>query len=301
LYDIYCMGGSSLDLVLKTPRLPAKDEKLVVSLAEKTAGGLVANAACASARLGCKTGWCGTVGDDDFGTILLEGFKHFGVDCSLVEILPGQTSDFCVILLDASGERTILVVPTIHTALPLSPPRLAALSHSRIAYTLPRPVDWFSQFSAAVHSGGGLVAVDVEASSPVRGEVLQSAIKQSDIVFCSRDGLELASGTNQPRQGAAILKALGAPTVVVTLGKEGAFALDEEGEVHIAGHDVKVVDTTGAGDCFHAAFMAGILRAWHLEKSLRFANCAAAIAVQHLGARGGLPDFEQALAYMEAA
>ena len=299
MFDIFCIGGSSLDLILRTPRLPVKDEKLVVDLKARTAGGFISNTACASARLGCRTAWSGTLGDDDFGNILRTSLREFGVDDSFVEIKPGETTDFCVILLDDTGERTILVVPTIHNTLNLTPGLITALSNSHIGYTLPHPPPWFHKFSSAIHNRGGKVALDIEGSSPVRGDDLQAVLKQCDMAFLSHDGLELACGTRDPLDGGKKLISMGIQQVVVTLGSRGAFAMDARAHVQVAGYPVKVVDTTGAGDCFHAAYLAGTLKGWTMGECLQFSNAAAAISVQHLGPRGGLPDFRQVVSFME--
>ena len=291
--DLLCLGGASVDLILRVPRLPRRDEKLVSQFVGRVPGGMVANTACAAARLGLSVGWAGTLGDDEDGRLMRAGFAEFGVDDSYAAVVGGGVTDFTVILLDDSGERTILVVPTLPSPPPLTDSALAALRTTRLAYTAPHGRDWFAPVAGAVHSGGGLVAVDVEASSPVTGAELQAVLRQCDLIFCNRRGLALATGSDDPERGAQALVEHGARCVAVTLGADGAYAAVRADSsavtCQVAGHVVPVADTTGAGDCFHAAFMKGWLAGWPLDRALKFANAAAALSVQRVGARAGYP------------
>jgi sugar/nucleoside kinase (ribokinase family) len=299
MFDIFCFGGISLDLYLKVPRLPAPDEKLLTEFLGPQAGGLIANTACAASRLGLKVGWSGQIGDDDFGRILLKDFTEFSVNASFSSTSPSSMSDFCVILLDATGERTILVVPTHMNPLPLSKDVLGVLAQSRIGYTIPQELDWFEQFSNAVKSANGLVAIDLEGSSPVQGAVLTEVLKMTDIVFCSPDGLKLAAGKDTLQENAEQILAWGVDRVVVTQGRQGATSYHPVEITHVPGFPAPVLDSTGAGDCFHAAYMTGLLENWDTKRCLSFANAAAAISVQSMGARGGLPNRSQIEAFLK--
>lgn len=288
-YDLFCLGGSAVDLLLQVPRLPLLDEKLETAFAGRLAGGLVANTACAAARLGLQVGWSGYLGNDDFAQVVLEDFARFGVDSRYAVKVEGANSDFTVILLTPRGERTILIVSNFAEP-PLTAEVLNVLSFSRLGYALPRAPKWFERFSRAVRSGGGQVVVDVEGSCPVRGADLDAALCNSDVAFFSRDGLRLATGADSLENGVQRLLKTGLRVVVVTLGESGALVATEHEVYQHPAFRVPVVDTTGAGDCFHAAFLVGWLEGWELRRCLRFASAAAALSVQALGARGGLPD-----------
>ncbi len=291
--DLLCLGGSSVDLILRVPRLPRRDEKLVSQFVGRVPGGMVANTACAAARLGVTVGWAGTLGDDEDGRLMRAGFAEFGVDDSYAAVVTGGVTDFTVILLDDSGERTILVVPTLPAPPSLTDSALAALRATRLAYTVPHLPDWFAPRAEAVHAGGGLVALDVETSSPAQGADLTAAVDQSDIIFCNRRGLKLMTGAEDVPTGARALLERGLTCVVVTLGADGAYATGRADSsavtCRVDGHVVPVADTTGAGDCMHAAFMKGWLAGWPLDRALKFANAAAALSVQQVGARAGYP------------
>jgi sugar/nucleoside kinase (ribokinase family) len=261
----------------------------------------MANTACAAARLGLRVRWAGLLGDDEGGRLIREEFAAYGVDASAAEVRTGAATDFTVILLDPSGERTILVVPVLPSPPPLTDSLLAALAETRLVYAPPHPPAWFEPMAAAVHRGGGLVAVDVEGSAPSQGVDLEAVLHLADVVFCNRRGLKAATGGDDIETGMNRLTSWGAGHVVVTLGSQGAWAGSRGAVIHAPGHRVPVVDTTGAGDCFHAAFIFGLLAGWPPERTLHFANAAAALSVQKLGPRAGLPTREEIEAFLAAA
>jgi sugar/nucleoside kinase (ribokinase family) len=88
-YDLICLGGLSFDLILRAPRLPTLDEKLVVQYVGKQAGGLIANTACSAARLDLKVAWAGTLGDDDFGRLAMDSFALLGLP-TFGDSIPGH-------------------------------------------------------------------------------------------------------------------------------------------------------------------------------------------------------------------
>lgn len=298
MYDLLCLGGCAVDLLVRVTRLPQSDEKMLAEYAGQLPGGLVGNTACAAARLGLKTAWSGWLGDDPYARLALDDFRAHGVDPAGARPLIGKITDSTVILLEPGGERTILVLNTLPEPPPLDEGVLAMLGQARLVYTLPRAPGWFERMAGAVHAAGGRVAVDLEASAPVRDDGLRAALAQSDLVFCARDGLALAAGTGDLEAGASELLSLGVQWVVVTLGSQGAVAFSLGERWGTPAFQVAVVDSTGAGDCFHAACLAGLAWGWAMPQALRFAAAAAALSVQQLGARGGLPDRAEVEAFL---
>jgi sugar/nucleoside kinase (ribokinase family) len=296
-FDLVCLGGASYDIILRLPRLPMHDEKLVVEYAGRQAGGLVANTACAAARLEVKSAWAGKVGLDEGGELIQQAFRDFGVDTSLVEFDDQAASDFTVILLEPSGERTILVAPVMPIPPPISTQSLAIAVQARLVYTVPHDPAWLLPIFDAVHANGGQAAVDLEGSAPTQGAKLLSDLCACDIVFTNSRGLALAvseTGADLDNEERILTRAirlveLGVKLVCVTLGRRGAWAFTPQEKVFSPAFSVPVVDTTGAGDCFHAAFLKAYLEGQTLAGALRFANAAAALSIQKVGARAGLP------------
>ena len=187
------IGGSSVDILLQIPRLPAPGEKLVSEFAGHQGGGMIANAACAASRLGMDAAWTGELANDEYGQLMVASFNEFNVSTSSITFRNWPSTDFTVVLLEPSGERTILVVPTTTGPPILSPEALDLAGRASAVYTMPQPIEWFRKLADRVHTGGGMIAVDVEASSPVRTPELEIILSMSDIVFCSRDGFNLAA------------------------------------------------------------------------------------------------------------
>ncbi len=298
--DCIFLGGSSVDTILEVPRMPVTDEKMLARFAGIQGGGLVANAACAAARLGLSTAWAGVLGDDAGGALALNDLRGYGIDTTWVEVLPDTVSDFCIILLDPSRERTILVVTTTANLPRFDPALLQALGAARMVYLIPHRQEIFAVVANAARAGGSRIAIDLEAANALSDTDVRFALENSAVVFCNAAALAKFTGQEEIAAGARQVLALGPEVVVVTMGARGAAAFTADEDAFSPSFPVEVVDTTGAGDCFHGAFLTAWLSAWDLNKSLIFANAAAALSVQKIGARGSLPTRAEVQAFLAA-
>ncbi|WP_299027600.1 carbohydrate kinase family protein [uncultured Thermanaerothrix sp.] len=295
-YDVFCLGGAAVDWILRVPRLPQPDEKLVATFAGRVAGGLVANTACAAARLGLRVAWSGYVGDDEGGEILRRGFEDFGVELVGLEPSSMTLSDFTVILLEPSGRRTILVVSPERRLPPLTDAVINTMAKARLVYTVPWTADWIREVARICKRIGVPLVLDMEASnfgSPLEDE--NDLLSAVCLLFCPQESMENLSIGEETAWN--FIRA-GVEQVVITQGAEGATVLTRDGKFSSPAFKVPVVDTTGAGDCFHAAYIAAWLWGWSPFQAVRFASAAAALSVQHLGARGGFPTRERVLEFL---
>ena len=292
MHDLYCIGGAAVDLILEVPRLPQCGEKLFVTRSAQAAGGFIANTACAAARLGLRTAWGGYIGKDAFAQIIQNDFKKFGVAINDIDI-QNNYSDFTVVMIAPDGERTILVVPELPTPPPLTNKIKASLQQTRIAYTTIYKQNWFKEIAQLVHAGDGKISIDLEANTIKDIEATAAMLKIVDIVFTDKEGIAAFTGENVSRASVGKILHLGPELVIVTMGGDGAMVFTSENQYSSGIKSVRVKDTTGAGDCFHAAFLYGVLSSWELQHCLEFAGAAAAILIQSIGARNGLPTFEE--------
>ncbi|MDR7559959.1 MAG: carbohydrate kinase family protein [Armatimonadota bacterium] len=304
--DAIACGAAAVDLVIRVPRLPAYDEKVVGALVGRLPGGTMANFACALARLGGRAAWMGTVGADPDGALLMQDFRRFGVDTRHVQVVRHQQTNFTVILLGRSAERAIVVVPSLRERLPPKRPLRQYLSTARFVYLSPHDLALAHRVATEAAAAGCRLALEVEptaALTPARGSVL---LPRTHLAVFNRGGLASFWGMNGvPRAGHAVRAArrvleLGPQVVAVTLGRHGAILADSTRVVVHPGFRVRAVDTTGAGDCFSAALVLGLCRGWPLEQIAAYANAAAALSTTGLGPRGHLPRHREVVRFLRS-
>lgn len=297
------LGSANADLYVEVERLPAPGETLPGGAAAIRPGGKGANQAAAAARLGHPTRFAGHLGDDAFAAPLRTALAGAGVELALLREVPGPTGQ-AFIILQAGGENSIILVgganqtwsggldPAIAAAIPACGglllqgeiPEAVSLAAARLARAAGRPV---------VIDAGGFSA------APGR-ELLALAS-----VF-SPNETELARCTGMPTDddagilaAARAVQGLGAGTVLVKLGSRGALAVPAAGEpIRAPSFRVPVVDTTGAGDCFTAAYAVALLEGRGERDRLRFACAAAALCVQGKGAMPSMPDRARVAAFL---
>jgi ribokinase/sulfofructose kinase len=287
-----------MDLVLKMPHLPAHDEKVLGELVGRLSGGPAANFACASSRLGLKAACWAGVGDDESGRLILKDFEDFGVDTSLMQIHRQAETPFTIVMIDPTGEKAIVVIPTFEHEYSLEI-AAGALARSRMLYLMPQHLDRFLALARLAHQYGAEVMIDVEATVCGQRDRLEQILAQTDIASFNQAGFAAAAGQPVSIEAAQSLLAFGPHTVMVTRGEAGSLAVTRGAVAEHPGYRVAVVDTTGAGDTFNAAFLAATLQGKPLEERLQFANAAAAISVTALGARGWLPTTSDIETFLE--
>lgn len=283
--DVAGLGQSSLDhvcLVDGLPRFAGKDRILDYT---RLPGGQVATALLACTRLGLRTSFLGSVGDDDAAERVLAPLRQAGVDLSGVRVVAGAPTQLAVILLDrTSGERTVLWYRDPRLA-----PRLQDLSRSSIERARALHLDggdpevgvWASKVA---REAGIPVVLDADTALPGTAELLAHV----DFPIVSHSFAESFFGTSDPREALRGLVGHGARLAVVTLGEVGALGREGDREIESPAYRVPVVDTTGAGDVFHAAFVWALLEGWSATACLRAANAAAGMNCRAVGAQGGL-------------
>ncbi len=289
--DLLAIGNPCADIVVRTARMPGWDDKCVGEAVGTFAGGTEANVACAASRLGLATAVFGDVGSDAHAQFLLDEFERFGVDTTWVARRADAASATTAIFVSPEGERSIVWVPMAPTA---RPDLETALRRTRVAYTMPYDADALDALARSTHAAGAELAIDIEREGAGRPGRLEAFLHCCDVAFMNESGFSTATGTAPDATGLASLLASGrAHTVVVTMGARGAMAIDATGFATHPAFDTEVVDTTGAGDAFNAAFLAARSRDATLQRALAFACAAASRTVARMGARSGLPTWNE--------
>ena len=298
-------GALNVDRIFRVERLLSDGENAVED-GGSFAGGSAANTIYGLARLGVPAGFCGAVGGDTEGRLLIQDFKKAGADTSRIMTLPGVSSG-AVFCLSAPHKRSLYVLAGANGALSGENLDLAYINQAGYLH-LSSFVDdaqfVMSQKLVERLSPRVKLSFSPGALYAARGmKALKPFMARADIMFINRDEIEKLTGEEFQKAAALCLKA-GCKSVAVTLGKgtrhEGqavtAYVRDGRNEWYIdAGKPtrLKVIDTTGAGDAFAAGFLFGLLEGKLLDTCGRLGNCEARLSLRCSGARGGLPTRRQ--------
>ena len=286
-FDILAYGDPNIDLVFATDEVPRADEKALGRRIGAFPGGTVSNFACAASRLGTRVAGFGRVGNDADATLLLEGYREFGVSDRFIRSA-AQPSASALIIINASGEKALVYSPMPPE--PLDEPTLSqALAMSRLVYAMPYDLDEFRRLSWLARDAGVEVAIDIEAAVAPNRERLNALLECADVVFMNEGGFRATSDEEVSVDALRAYLDRGPNTSVVTRGEKGALACDRQLSAAQPAFPAHVVDATGAGDCFNGAFLSARFDGASLAGCLAFACAAASLSVSALGARTALP------------
>lgn len=288
LVDVIGLGQCSVDRLCRVKDYPRAGQKVAAEL-RQSPGGQVMTALLAVARLGARAHFVGAVGDDTDGARVRRELEAAGVAAQLETVAGGHTRSATVIV-DASGERTILEHQD-----PRVRPGAALLQSPALVEGRALHLDVSSPEAAiaAAHrarEAGLLVSVDVDT---LPAGVVEQLFPLVDLLVVSAQVPALL-GAKDDEAALSLLRGHCRGLICVTLGERGAVALDQHGELHRAqAFEVEAVDTTGCGDVFRGALLVACLEGLSTGEALRFASAAAALAATALGAQGRLPTREE--------
>ncbi len=302
--DLIGLGMATLDILLRVESMPTWERPGPVEAAELDGGGPVGTACAAAARLGARVGFVGTVGSDELARRKTEYLHVYGVDTSRMVERTGPERQVVIVYIDAAtGERTFSGLRGFG-ADPLAPEELDRDYLRRARYL---HLDGFHHAAALaaarwVHEAGGRVCIDCgQTDARAIGDHTRELLALVDVLICGSGFGRAATGLEEPRAAGKALLALGPSIVVQTEGAEGSHTSARTGECfHTPAFPVEVVDTTGAGDVFHGAYLVGLLRGWDLPTVARFATAVAALECTRLGGRRGIPTFDETRAFLAA-
>ncbi|MBI1988066.1 MAG: ribokinase [Nitrospinae bacterium] len=294
-YDVVGLGLNAVDYLCVVPHFPRFDSKVKMLEFKREAGGQVATALVALTRWGLATSYIGKVGEDELGRYTWQELKKEGVDITHLKVAPGATSQFAFIMVDRqTGERTIVWHRDEKTDLTPQEVSRSAVTAGRVLHLDGHEIDAAIQAARWAREEGIPVVLDIDAIHPKTAELIRAA----DFLIGDRNFPTAFTGNPDREAALREIASLGPREVAMTLGTEGAMALSIEGVRYRPGYKVKAVDTTGAGDLFHAGFIYGLLQGWGLSERLAFANAVAALKCRQLGGRAGIPTLEEAYRFM---
>lgn len=285
MVDVVGIGALMLDVTLAVDQLPAWEYDVRASRSLLAAGGSTPNVLAGLSRLGRSTRLYSTIGADAAGDLAVG--LHGARDVTGVRRVAGASTGVVVILSErVGGSRSLVWQPPPDVAPKVS---RTAIREARAVHLNGRYPELAARVACWARADGVLVSVNVGAGTLAEGT--DALLGQADVIVAS--GVSVCGGTGaaDARAAAATLARPGGRHVAVTNGEGGSWCAGPDGRVfHQPTFPTAVIDTTGAGDAFHAAFLDAVLAAQPVEEAARRASLAGALACTAFGARGSLPD-----------
>ncbi len=291
--QVFVAGSINMDVVATADRHPRIGETVAGKQVLYFPGGKGANQAAAAAKLGVATTLIGRVGTDAFGQELKEFLAAQRIDLRFVKDTP-QTHTGTAIITAADADNTIVVVPGANALVTAEDVGVPVLAKGDIAVSqFEIPLTTVSSFFKRARAAGATTVLNPAPALAFDAELLDLV----DILILNETELGLLAKTelrdsDEPArfiEAARVLQGDRDMIVCVTLGRRGAIALTNGTPVVVGGRAVTAVDTTGAGDCFVGAVAARLAAGKSIRDALSYANVAASICVQRMGAAPSMP------------
>jgi len=290
---VFVAGSLNMDVVATADRHPRIGETVAGRAVLYFPGGKGANQAVSAVKLGAPTTLIGRIGQDAFGDDLKAFLGAEGIDLSLVQQTSEAHTGTAIITL-ANADNTIVVVPGANALVGDADVTIPALSKGDIAvsqFEIPLPT--IRAFFQRARTAGATTMLNPAPAIAFGAEMLDLV----DILILNETELgvlaktELRDTDDQARfvEAAKSLQTGSGKIICVTLGRRGVLALADGEPVMIPGRVVKAIDTTGAGDCFVGAVAAQLAQGKSIRDALNYANVAASICVQRMGAAPSMP------------
>jgi sulfofructose kinase len=287
--DVAGVGLNATDTLIPVPHFPDRGSKVEIHSANALLGGQVASAMAACQQWGLRTRYVGKLGEDRAALLHRTEFDRLGVETHLF-IAHKCHSQQAFILVDPSGERTVLWKRD--PRLTLLPEELQRewIINARVLHLDGH--DTRAAVQAAQWAGEAHIPVVADLDDLYPG--YESLLPNIDFLITSRDIPTRLTSNSDLRQSLPLVhQRYSCRLAAATLGQDGVLAWNGQAFHYAPAYRVDPVDTTGAGDIFHAGFIFGFLQGWPLQRQLEFASAAAALNCTAVGARGGIQHVAQ--------
>lgn len=307
-HDVSVVGLYILDILGRpVSAIPEGGNVEFIEEIRLTVAGTAGGAAVDCAKLGLRTAAVGAVGEDEKADFVLNTLRHFGIDTSLMQTIPGVPTSATILNIRPNGDRPALHQRGASDHLEISPELLRRALEARFVHLggtgLLNRLDGppTTELLRAAKERGCTTTFDLIAATHDTLSVVEPALPYIDYFMPSVEEAFAMSGQDNAAAAANFFLERGAGTCVFTQGSEGAYVATAEGGFSVPAFEVDVLDTTGCGDAFSAGFIAALSRDWDLKRCARFANAVSGLVATGLGSDAGIVDFDHAVETMETA
>lgn len=295
---ILVVGSINMDMVMRTPQMPTPGETIHGEGFSTSPGGKGANQAVTAARLGGHVHMLARVGDDAFGPCLVERMKAEGINCNDILVTENCATGIAVVMVNSMGENSIILSGGAN--MKLTPDdifgRDELFEHADIVVLqmeIPLPTIRAAIELAQRHRCK-IILDPAPAINRMPEELFQVDIISPNAVEAEALTGKMAIEERVDKQVASEIIERGAKAAVLKLGARGALVVSSDGEIaRIKPYQVKVQDTTGAGDAFTGALAVAVAEGKSLAEATKFACAAGALTCTKLGAQAAIPTVEE--------
>jgi sugar/nucleoside kinase (ribokinase family) len=307
--EVVCLGILVADVVARpVTRYPDRGRLVLVDQMELHSGGCAANTGIALARLGVSTAVIGKVGRDGFGDFLIGELAQHGIETGSVLRDEHAHTSATMVMVHPDAERSFVHYPGANATLSAGEIDVEGLRGARVLHVagaLLMPALDGAPTAGVLRRAremGVLTSLDTVWDSRGRWmSAVAPCLPHLDYCLPSIEEARQLTGRDAPADVAAALADGGARTIVLKMGEAGCHVRSPDGEFTVPAYDVAAVDALGAGDCFDAGFLAGVVLGWDLERTARFACAVGAMCVTALGATSGVAGLDASLAFEQQA
>jgi sulfofructose kinase len=290
LVDVVGVGLNATDTIIRLPHFPAFNSKMEFRSSDILPGGQVASAMVACSLWGLKTRYVGKIGDDPFGRLQQEAMERVGVESHWIVAANCQSQSSFILVDERNGERTVLWKRDPRLELRPDEIRGEWVARSKLLH-----VDGHDCAGAAAAARWAR-----EASIPVIADLdnlypgVEALLEHVDFLISSREFPARLTGEQNLMNSLKTLSGrFGCRVTAATLGEDGVLAWDGWAFHYCPAFEINPIDTTGAGDIFHAGFAYAQIQGWDLARALEFSCAAAGLSCMAPGARGGIASVHQ--------
>ncbi|MBN2046426.1 MAG: hypothetical protein JW750_01185 [Anaerolineaceae bacterium] len=299
--DVVGVGMNVMDLLIRIKEMPTWENTGRPSKIAIDGGGLVATALVTAQKFGMRTGFIGSSGNDQMGMIKHQLLAKYGVDLSHEWRMPYPENQLVIVYVDeTSGERYFSAQDNFWDHF-IDP---ATLDRDYITGADFLHVDGY-HFEAGLQAAKWMRAagkpVMYDAGRTSEKELGASAfelVRQTDYLICGSGFLRALTGIADLWEAGPRALEMGPRVVVQTEGEDGSYTFAQGESFHVPAFPIDAVDTTGAGDVFHGAYLYGLSKEWDLHTITLFATAASALECTQMGGRISIPSLEQVFQFL---
>ena len=278
--NILGIGDADIDIFIEVDKAPSHDEKVFARSTSQCVGGMVLNFLTCLKNLGNSCEFVGVIGKDNYGEKILSFLKEYSIVTDNIIIDKDGETYYCYVILDDLGEKSLIIVPT--NCLFINGEMIKEKIFLKKTHVHTTSGDIDTAFKVIKLANNNKVSVSIDVENVDDFGLLSKLISNVDILFLNFNTFK-KMGFEDLSKGLEEIIKHGPKVICLTKGKNGSTTYSREDSYSFDGFSVEVKDTTGAGDCFAAAFVHGYIRNWSLSKNTIFANAVASLSTTTIG------------------